>query len=70
MASRRQGAAEQLTRGFNIAHAFVDADELIHHPDVDLIIVLPQAPQHARYVRAAIAARKNVYCDTPGKFSR
>jgi hypothetical protein len=50
-----------LAREFSIAHAFVDADELIHHPDVDLVIVLPPAPQHARYVRAAIAARKSIY---------
>ena len=65
VASRRQEAAEQLAREFSIAHAFVDADELIHHPDVDLVIVLPPAPQHARYVRAAIAARKSIYCEWP-----
>jgi predicted dehydrogenase len=53
VASRRQETAEQLAREFGIAHAFVDADELIHHPDVDLVIVLPPAPQHTRYVRAA-----------------
>ena len=65
VASRRQEAAQQLAREFNIAHAFADADELIHHSDVDLIIVLPPAPQHACYVRAAIAAGKNVYCEWP-----
>ena len=42
VASRRQAAAQQLAREFNIAHAFVDADELINHPDIDLIIVLPR----------------------------
>ena len=65
VASRRQEAAQQLAREFHIAHAFVDADELINHPDVDLIIVLPPAPQHVRSVRAAITARKNVYCEWP-----
>jgi predicted dehydrogenase len=44
---------------------FTDANELIQHPGIELIIVLPPAPQHAAFVRAAIAAGKDVYCEWP-----
>jgi predicted dehydrogenase len=37
--------------------------ELVTHPEVDLMLVLTQAPQHKAGIRAAIAAGKNVYCD-------
>jgi hypothetical protein len=39
-------------------HAFTDANQLITHPEADLVIVLPPAPQHAAFVRPAIAAGK------------
>lgn len=65
VASRRKENAEQITREFGITDAFTDAKDLIAHPDVDLIIVLPPAPHHAELVRAAIAAGKDVYCEWP-----
>jgi predicted dehydrogenase len=65
VSSRRKEAAGQMAQDFGAAHAFTDPDELIRHPDVDLVIVLPPAPQHAQYVRAAIAAGKDVYCEWP-----
>ncbi|WP_288823995.1 Gfo/Idh/MocA family oxidoreductase [uncultured Paraburkholderia sp.] len=40
-------------------------NELVNHPEVDLVIVLTTAPQHADGVRAAIAAGKAVYCEWP-----
>jgi predicted dehydrogenase len=65
VSSRRKEAVGQMARDFGAAHAFTDPDELIRHPDIDLVIVLPPAPQHAQYVRAAIAAGKDVYCEWP-----
>lgn len=65
VSSRRKEQAEELANKFNIAHAFTDANELINHPDVDLVVVLPPAPQHASFVRAAVAAGKDVYCEWP-----
>jgi len=40
-------------------------DELVNHPEVDLVIVVTTAPQHEEAVRAAIAAGKDVYCEWP-----
>ena len=40
-------------------------EELVALPDVDLVLVLNTAPQHAETVRAAIAAGKHVYCEWP-----
>ena len=65
VASRRKEYAEEIARRFGIAHGFHDANELIRHLDVDLVIVVPPAPQHAALVRAAIAAGKDVYCEWP-----
>jgi predicted dehydrogenase len=65
VASRRKDYARETAQRFSIAHAFPDANELINHPDVDLVVVLPPAPQHAVFVRAAIAAGKDVYCEWP-----
>ena len=65
VASRRKEYAQETAKQFSIAHAFTDANELINHPDVDLVVVLPPAPQHAAFVRAAIAAGKDIYCEWP-----
>ncbi len=65
VASRRRESAEKLAQDIGASHAFTDANALINHPEVDLVIVLPPAPQHAEYVRAAIAAGKDVYCEWP-----
>jgi predicted dehydrogenase len=40
----------------NFLHAFDDAQALIDCADVDLVAVIVPAPEHARLVRAAIAA--------------
>jgi len=47
-----------MAQKLGINHGFADPNQLTTHPDVDLVIVLPPAPQHARFVRAAIAAGK------------
>ena len=65
IASRRQDYAEQIAREYEIPQVFTDADELIRHPEVDLVVVLPPAPHHAALVRTAIAAGKDVYCEWP-----
>ena len=65
VASRRKEYAQETAERFSIDHAFTDVNELINHADVDLVIVLPPAPQHATFVRAAIAAGKDVYCEWP-----
>jgi predicted dehydrogenase len=41
------------------------ADELIDSDDIDLVVVLNTAPQHAQSVKRALAAGKHVYCEWP-----
>ena len=65
VASRREEYGKQLAKEFGIPHLFTEAAELIGHPNVNLVVVLPPAPQHAVLVRAAIAAGKDVYCEWP-----
>jgi predicted dehydrogenase len=40
-------------------HAVGSIDELVRHPDVDIVLVLTTGPQHEEAVRAAIAARED-----------
>ncbi|WP_346830992.1 Gfo/Idh/MocA family oxidoreductase [Pseudomonas abietaniphila] len=63
--SQRQESAQAVAEQFGIRHVVGSLDELVSHPDVDLVIVLTTAPQHEEAVRAAIAAKKDVYCEWP-----
>jgi len=65
LASRRTEVAQEYAGKFGIPHAFAEADELIHHPDVDLVVVLAPSPEHGRLTRAAIAAGKDVFTEWP-----
>ena len=65
VSSRRREHAQELASEFNIPHVFTAAEDLIRHPEVDLVVVLPPAPHHAALVRTAITAGKDVYCEWP-----
>jgi predicted dehydrogenase len=65
VASRSIDKATVLADTFGIPHAFGHFRQLVEHRDVDLVVVLPPAPEHAAVVRAAIAAGKDVYCEWP-----
>src|SRR6266568_4583709 len=65
VSSRKQETADETAAQFNIPHAFGDEQALIDHPDVDLVAVVAPAPEHARLVKTAIAAGKDVYCEWP-----
>ena len=62
---RQQRQADELGEQFGIPLRFSDASQLIESSAVDLVVVLPPAPQHAGFVKAAIAAGKNVYSEWP-----
>jgi predicted dehydrogenase len=62
VASRRLENATEIAKEFGVPQVFSDAKALIHHPEIDLVVVLPPAPHHAAVVREAIAAVKDVYC--------
>lgn len=63
--SQRREAALDAAKTFGFRHVVDSLDQLVTHPEVDLVIVLTTAPQHEEAVRAAIAAKKDVYCEWP-----
>jgi predicted dehydrogenase len=63
--SRRREVAEAAAQRFNIPHVLDTAEQVASHPDVDLVIVLTTAPQHAAGIRSAILAGKDVYSEWP-----
>ncbi len=65
VSSRQISNAEELAKNFGIPHAFGDHRQLIEHPDIDLVVVLPPAPEHAALSCLAIDAGKDVYCEWP-----
>jgi len=63
--SRNIEKATATARQFDIEHAFSRIEELVNLPELDLVVVLPPAPEHALIVKAAITAGKDVYCEWP-----
>ena len=63
--SQRRDAADEAARQFGFKFVAATLDELVNHPEIDLVIVLTTAPQHEEGVRAAIAAGKDVYSEWP-----
>ena len=58
--SQRRDAAQSAADTFGIRHVVGSIDELVRHPDVDIVLVLTTGPQNEQAVRAAIAAGKTV----------
>lgn len=50
---------------FNIHHAFDNADDLVNHPEVDLVVVLAPTPEHGHLAKKVIEAGKDVYSEWP-----
>lgn len=63
--SRSMDKARTTADRFDIEHAFSRVEDLLNLPDLDLVVVLSPAPEHAKMVKAAIAAGKDVYCEWP-----
>jgi predicted dehydrogenase len=63
--SQRREAAEQAAAKYSFRHVADSLDELVSHPEVDLVVVLTTAPQHEAAIRATITAGKHVYCEWP-----
>ena len=63
--SRSADKAQALAARHGIAHPVTSLQALVEHPEVDLVLVLNQAPQHEAAIRAAIAAGKDVYSEWP-----
>lgn len=57
--------AEQSARAYNVPLAFHDVQEMVRHPEIDLVVVAVRVPLHRQMVLAALDARKHVYCEWP-----
>ena len=58
-------SAFESAREFQAAHAFVGAEDLSRHSDVDLVVVSVKARDHFEAIKAAISANKAVYSEWP-----
>jgi predicted dehydrogenase len=65
LGGRNKDKVRKYADEFNIQHAFGSADELIAHPDVDLVVVTAPSSEHGRLAKAAITAGKDVYTEWP-----
>ncbi|WP_332878925.1 Gfo/Idh/MocA family protein [Massilia sp. S19_KUP03_FR1] len=63
--SRSAEKAHAVAARHGIAYPVTSLQALVEHPEVDLVLVLTQAPQHEAGIRAAIAAGKDVYSEWP-----
>jgi len=50
---------------FGVSAVFSDHEQLVTHPDIDLVAVTVKVPHHRELVSAALAAGKAVYCEWP-----
>lgn len=60
-----EDTAKASAEKFGADLAFHDMNEMVAHPDVDLIAVVVRVPLHKQLVMAAIDARKPVCCEWP-----
>ncbi len=50
---------------FGFDHAVSSTEELLNHPDVDLVVVTVRVPEHLQIVTAALEAGKSVFSEWP-----
>ena len=65
VANSSRASAEAAAEACHIAHAFDSVADLVNSPDIDIVTVTVKVPHHLEIVRAAIKARKHVYCEWP-----
>ena len=60
-----QETAEESAKFYGARLAFHDYEEMVRHPDIDLVSVSVRVPLHHKMVMAALEAGKHVYCEWP-----
>ena len=65
IASRHRERAEAVAKEFGIEHVAADWQELVAHPDVDLVSVVTPPSTHLEITLAALEQRKAVLCEKP-----
>jgi predicted dehydrogenase len=57
--------AEASAEKFGFDHAVSSTEELVNHPEVDLVVVTVRVPEHLQLVTAALKAGKSVFSEWP-----
>ena len=57
--------AEESARHYGAQLAFHDYNEMLQHPDIELVAVSVRVPLHRAMVMAALEAGKHVFCEWP-----
>ncbi|MGO7365140.1 Gfo/Idh/MocA family protein [Rhizobium leguminosarum] len=57
--------AQAAAQKFGFDHAVASTEELVNHPDVDLVVVTVRVPEHLQLVTAAVGAGKSVFSEWP-----
>lgn len=65
VATTKQETAQATADHFGVPNAFGNADDLINHPEVELVVVSVRAPYHYGLARKALEAGKHVFCEWP-----
>src|SRR6185436_10583188 len=65
IASRNRERAEAVAKEFGIEHVAADWQELVVHPDVDLVSIVTPPSTHMEITLAALDQRKAVLCEKP-----
>jgi predicted dehydrogenase len=65
VAARRRESAQGAADQFGITAVYDDPQAVIDDPNVDLVVVMPPTSERIRYVKAVIAAGKDVYSEWP-----
>ena len=63
--TRHKETAEESAKHFGARFAFHDHEEMVKHPDIDLVSVSVRVPSHHQLVMAALEAGKHVFCEWP-----
>jgi predicted dehydrogenase len=58
-------SARAVGKAFGVGAVFSDHEQLVTHPDIDLVAVTVKVPHHRELVSAALAVGKAVYCEWP-----
>ena len=61
----RIDVAQTAAQKFGFDHAVSSTEELVNHPDVDLVVVTVRVPEHLQLVTAALEAGKSVFSEWP-----
>jgi len=65
VSARTQAIADAAARQFGAARAYADSLALARDPEVDVVVVTVNVPEHRAIILAALAAGKHVFCEWP-----